>query len=341
MPYQAHILSVLIASPGDVKTERDAITKELVEWNRQHQHSRDRIRLEARRWELDAVPELGSDVQSVINQQLVDDVDIVIAVFHSRLGTPTSRAASGTAEEIDRTAKAGKPVHVYFSTKPVPRDHDAEQLRLVRDFQKELNARGYAGTFPSVADLRRQIRLAITKDVDEFKGQRRAKRGRSSPSKPPATPEAAATLSPGQLRSATKASKKAGAEKPSQSKSADRLAPRIGPLLEISVSADITVGSSGGLGPGLTRQVRVRNLGDEEARNVFVAAWKMYSNVNELDSDPQQKSVNIPPGREGTLRAQWISIPTQVYVGWIEHLELVYARCYISETDVFYTASRM
>jgi hypothetical protein len=181
MPYRARVLTVLIASPGDVKTEWEAIAEELDDWNRQHQYSKDRIRLEARRYELDAVPEMGSgDVQSVINRQIVDDADIVIAVFHSRLGTPTPRAASGTAEEIDRTVRLGKPVHVYFSDKRVPKRHDAEQLRSVLEFQRQLSARGYAGSFTSISHLKKQIRRAIEMDVDKFKDQNDVKGAQAS-----------------------------------------------------------------------------------------------------------------------------------------------------------------
>lgn len=52
----------------------------------------------------------------------IDDADVVFALFDSRLGTPTPDAISGTAEKINRAVELGKPVHVYFSTAPLPRD---------------------------------------------------------------------------------------------------------------------------------------------------------------------------------------------------------------------------
>ena len=49
------------------------------------------------------MPRLGSGRgQGVINEQLVDDADIVLALFDSRLGQATAAAVSGTAEEITR-----------------------------------------------------------------------------------------------------------------------------------------------------------------------------------------------------------------------------------------------
>jgi hypothetical protein len=171
MVYAAHVFTVFIASPGDVGVEREAVAKELESWNRQHRHSAEKTRLEARRWELDAVPEVGSnDVQAVINEQLVDDADILVAIFHSRLGSRTQRDISGTVEELNRMRALGKPVHVYFSQKHLPIGHDPGQLRLVLSFQREL--KGYAATFDSTKKLRERVRDAVTRDVDLLRQRR-------------------------------------------------------------------------------------------------------------------------------------------------------------------------
>jgi hypothetical protein len=165
MAFGARVFTVFIASPGDVGAEREAVVEELESWNRQHRHSADKIRLEARRWELDAVPEVGrDDVQAVINKQLIDDVDILVAIFHSRLGSATQRDVSGTVEELNRVVEAGKPVHVYFSQKHLPIGHDAGQLSLVLSFQRRFM--GYAATFDSTENLRERVRVAVTHDVD-------------------------------------------------------------------------------------------------------------------------------------------------------------------------------
>jgi hypothetical protein len=68
VPFDAKVITVLIASPGDVQSERDAIADEIERWNVQHQHAATRVRLEARRWEVNAIPMLGrGDAQMVIN----------------------------------------------------------------------------------------------------------------------------------------------------------------------------------------------------------------------------------------------------------------------------------
>lgn len=107
----------------------------------------------------------GLDAQSVINAQLVDQADVLFGVFYARLGLETERGVSGTAEEIERAADAGKPVHVYFSTAPIPRDVDVKQLEALNQFKDDLATRGLLGEFASDDDLKAKVRSAIEHDL--------------------------------------------------------------------------------------------------------------------------------------------------------------------------------
>jgi hypothetical protein len=147
VPSEVRKLDVLIASPGDAVEGRDATEKALHDWNG-HRVDTDGIILRPRRWETDSVPISGrGDAQSVINRQLVDEADIVIGIFYHRLGTLTPRAVSGTAEEIERAIKAGKPVHLYFSEKPLPYKHDAKQFQALLQFRKRMESSGLVREF--------------------------------------------------------------------------------------------------------------------------------------------------------------------------------------------------
>lgn len=168
MPRPAQVLTVLIASPGDVARQRDVIQREVEDWNRGRISKDLGIRLEVARWELDAVPELGrGDGQEVINRQLLEEADTVVAIFHARLGTATSRAPSGTAEELDAAVKRGLPVHVFVDVSAIPRDHDAEQLKQLDDYLTGLRGQGLLGEVSSDDDLARQVRRALDLDVAE------------------------------------------------------------------------------------------------------------------------------------------------------------------------------
>ncbi len=107
--FDASVLKVLLSSPGDTGEEVAAVKESLHGWNGSRAESAQVILL-PRHWKSDGVPRLGAGGgQGVINEQLVDDADIVIALFDSRLGQATAEAVSGTAEEIRRAVDAGNP----------------------------------------------------------------------------------------------------------------------------------------------------------------------------------------------------------------------------------------
>lgn len=159
MPSKSIRYEVLIASPGDVKVERDVVDEVIRDWNSSHKATG--IFLQSLRWELDAIPELGDRAQGVINKQLADNADFLIALFSTRLGTPTGVAASGTAEEIERLRSMGKHVMVYFSNAPVPREHDPEQLKLLNEYKRGLMQQGLCSDFADENDLRRKLSRAL------------------------------------------------------------------------------------------------------------------------------------------------------------------------------------
>lgn len=166
MPFQAQVLRVLIASPGDTPNERAIVRDVLIEWN--GVNGGEGVMLLPRMWETDAVPAMGDEPQAIINRQLVDNADMLIGIFWTRLGTPTSEAASGTVEEIERCIAADKPVLLYFSRKPVVIDSvdrdEYERLVAARDDFKQ---RGFVNTFESEHDLWRKVNAAVTIIVRE------------------------------------------------------------------------------------------------------------------------------------------------------------------------------
>ncbi len=165
MSFEARVLSVLIASPGDTYDARNIVEAAVLSWNRDRARAQ-KVVLLPLRWEFDAVPELGGgDAQTIINRQLVDEADIVIGLFHGRLGQPTPRGASGTAEEIERSAERGAMVHVLFSEMPLPNDVDTAQLEALREFKSKLQDRGLVGSYASHDDLNAKIRTYLEHDV--------------------------------------------------------------------------------------------------------------------------------------------------------------------------------
>lgn len=85
MSFQAEVLRVLIASPSDVKTERDEIEASIFAWNKRYAEDLNVVLLPGR-WEDDVTPTYAgaSGAQSVINEQLVNKCDIVVGVFWTK-----------------------------------------------------------------------------------------------------------------------------------------------------------------------------------------------------------------------------------------------------------------
>jgi hypothetical protein len=166
MVFAANVLKVMISSPGDTADEVEAVNKALHGWNGSRAEGAQTVLL-PRFWKRDAVPEMDVDGgQSVINAQLVDDADIVIALFDSRLGQATDTAVSGTAEEIERAAASGKPVHVWFSDEPLDRfKADPKELARLQEFRKELEGKCLLGVYANLDDLAYRVREAVERDV--------------------------------------------------------------------------------------------------------------------------------------------------------------------------------
>ncbi|WP_411730736.1 DUF4062 domain-containing protein [Paeniglutamicibacter sp.] len=165
MAYTAHVLRVMIASPSDLPEARDAVQEAIYSWNQSHSRKNNVVLLPWR-WETSSVPVVGGRPQALINAQGVDESDIVFALFGSRLGSPTGEAVSGTAEEIERAVGLGKPVHVYFSSAPLPSDVDVDQLVALRDFKKDMQSKSLLGEFSTPSELNYEVWKAIEHDLE-------------------------------------------------------------------------------------------------------------------------------------------------------------------------------
>lgn len=155
----------MLSSPSDMAQEVTEIRDSLSAWNSSFADRRS-IAFVTRDWRRDAVPNLGDSGQAVINAQLLDGADVVFAIFGARLGMATDEYVSGTAEEIRRANDAGKAVHVYFCNRPVPMDHDPEQLAAVRKFKYELD--GLYGEFMDLVELRPLVWRDIENDIERL-----------------------------------------------------------------------------------------------------------------------------------------------------------------------------
>jgi hypothetical protein len=165
MVFQATVVKVMIASPGDVATERRAAREVIHEWNAVHATDRRTVSLPVA-WETNAAPAMGDRAQEIINKQLLRGADLLIAVFWTRLGTPTGTAKSGTIEEIEEHLRAGKPAMLYFSATPVrPDSVDEAQYRALREFKASVLQRGLVEEYESVSEFREKLARQLAQSI--------------------------------------------------------------------------------------------------------------------------------------------------------------------------------
>lgn len=168
----------LIASPSDVAEDREAVRKALQLWNA-HAGLQAGVRVEPVGWETHSIPESGQHPQAAIIRQIADDCDMCIALFWSKLGSPTPGYESGTVEEVERAIARGQPVLVYFCDRSLPRNTDARQLGALREYQESIRDRVKWGNFESPDNLIVQVSNHLSsvvgprfKDADIAKPER-------------------------------------------------------------------------------------------------------------------------------------------------------------------------
>lgn len=168
MPYQSTTYNVMIASPGDVVVERNTVRQVLNDWNIIHSKSRQIVLLPIG-WETHSSPEMGDHPQNILNKQILQRSDLLVGVFWTRVGTPTSTYASGSVEEIEEHINTDKPAMLYFSNQPVrPDSVDQEQYSQLLLFRESCKKRGLFEQYENVADFRekffRQLQIKLNED---------------------------------------------------------------------------------------------------------------------------------------------------------------------------------
>ncbi len=136
-------INVFIASPGDVKEEREIIRETCEELNKSTLLKPFSIYFQATGWE-DAFPSPGRP-QQIINK-LLDGCNIFVCIFHKRFGIHTGKVESGTLEEFLLAYDSWKSLetpHIMFYFKEVrissKTDFEDKQLQKVFDLKEKID----------------------------------------------------------------------------------------------------------------------------------------------------------------------------------------------------------
>jgi hypothetical protein len=154
MAYDCRVYRILIASPSDVEEEREVAVKVIQQRNDLYSYSR-KVVLLPLRWETHTAPEYGTRPQEVINRAIVDECDLLVGIFWTRIGSPTGSADSGTLEEIERVGKAEKPIMLYFSRVEIDPDRiDLDQIEKLKQFKEKTYPKGLVESYKRIIEFR-------------------------------------------------------------------------------------------------------------------------------------------------------------------------------------------
>ncbi|NPV02848.1 MAG: hypothetical protein HPY53_15860 [Brevinematales bacterium] len=135
--------SILISCPSDVKEEIKIIEQEIYDFNKSEGKT-NKVNLLPINWKGDSYPSTGEYPQQVINKQLVDSCDAIIAVFRNRFGTPTKLYNSGTEEEILLMKEQNKKILVYFLNQHISDEYTEKDIQKtkINEFQETCKTHG-------------------------------------------------------------------------------------------------------------------------------------------------------------------------------------------------------
>lgn len=158
MSYNATARRLLISCPGDIPQEDLAIVRRAISrWNAVYGHQFASVIVPIS-WGSNAAAEFGRHPQEILNEQLVDDCDICVAIFANRLGTETPNAESGTVEEINKLHDAGCYVAILRSARPVDASHlDLDQAGRLREYMTELRDKALVLSYGDDLELQSHV----------------------------------------------------------------------------------------------------------------------------------------------------------------------------------------
>lgn len=148
-----NIFNIMVGSPGDVTNIAKRAIECINNWNILNSYDKN-MALVPHHWTSSSYPSLRKPAQAHIDDILVERSDALVAIFGSRLGTPTDDYISGTVEEIEKHRMAGKPVMVFFS-ESLDFSQDIEQLKKLQEYRNQLG--GLYETYNGIDDFEKKF----------------------------------------------------------------------------------------------------------------------------------------------------------------------------------------
>lgn len=188
-------ITIFIASPNDVKDERESVEIVIRELERSFSSESD-IRLECIKWETHAAPGMGDPGTVVLNQMDPKSWDIFVGIIWKRFGTTNEEIPSkngimfnsGTEREFycayDSWKKDKNPQILFYRCIRPPKnikEVDSSQLNKVEEFFNQFNNGkehpGFYSEFDSRVEFERKVREDLRKIINRISSKQPFKLG--------------------------------------------------------------------------------------------------------------------------------------------------------------------
>lgn len=173
------LVRIFLSSPSDVGAEHKLAQAVIDDWNETN-GDRENAHITCRPWRA-VPPYLNKEAQDSINKKVIDKCHLLVAIFWSRIGTPTRTAKSGTVEEVMRRLAANQPVFVYFSKKPIPHEKfDSKQVEQVKELRAEfIRDNKHFADYDKDREFKRLFKNHLGEFISDFLKERRENPQRS------------------------------------------------------------------------------------------------------------------------------------------------------------------
>ncbi len=174
---QIKLLKIFLASPSDVSRERKYVLEVVEELNKSIAIAKG-ITIQVVSSD-SAFPGYGQDGQAVLNTQIgtMKEYDLFLGIMWSRIGTPTARAVSGTAEEYERAVRAYnryKKPQIWFYFRELKAKLDTkeklEQADGVIKFKKKVQRKALVHEYKMPSNFRDRFRQNMLCWLSEYLG---------------------------------------------------------------------------------------------------------------------------------------------------------------------------
>jgi len=172
------LIQIALCGPSDVE-EEIGIAKSVIRSLSEREIDGHGIVLQTLDWRENSSPDLSQRSQAILNRQIVDKADIVVAVFWNRFGSSTGLYDSGTEEEIKRAYTLTKRVMVYFSKRFKTEQVDTVQLDYLETFKCKLRFLGLVEEFETHGDFRDKFSRQLQQSVSELLAANKSTTGES------------------------------------------------------------------------------------------------------------------------------------------------------------------